>query len=184
MSKQSVVSKCIFCGNPIPFNRGNKGKEKPKYCSPKCIKAAYYVRNLKSGQVTRYRPTDKKKWSMTETGKGRKWEIFIANLFNAQLQPFGNHFDLLWKKKKLDVKSANYYFRKRKRGKPVKSKQAGCWRFDRRRGQGDIDYFICIGLHNNTPQKIFVIPNQQFGKRGITISPIKSEYDKFLLHIG
>ena len=176
--------RCNFCGKPIPKNRIDKSHIPGInlfYCSNLCNKRAYYVRNLKSNQVSRF--TDKKKWFKTETGKGWLWEKFVARLIGAKHQPFGNSFDLLYKNNKVDVKTANLYFRKEKNGKPIKNPQIGWWRFDRGTGQKNIDYFFCIGLIKNIPQKMFFIPNKNFGKRGVTISPKASKYDKYLMSL-
>src|SRR3990167_10433117 len=76
-----------------------------------------------------------KNYSKTSTGKGRKWENFAVNLLGAKFplnNILTNPYDILWNNYKIDVKSANLYYRKYRFGKPVDpTKQVGQWRFDR-----------------------------------------------------
>jgi hypothetical protein len=167
------MSKCIFCNKQIPKDRVNNSNKKVIYCSKECIKKAWYVKN-KTNKCSYY--LDKKEWSKSETGKGWKWEMFIAKLIKAKKMPFGYQYDLLCGKDKIDVKSANLY----KRIRNPKWKPAYWWRFDRGEFIKDIDFFFCVCLIDNVPKKIYKIPNNNFGKRGITIGKTTSIYDKYL----
>ena len=115
-----------------------------------------------------------------------KWEIYTSQILKAEmknsvLNGLNKPIDLSWNGKSVEVKSANLYKRKKKKGKSVDpKKQLGWWRFDRGVQQANADFFFCIGLVNNVPIKHFLIPNANFGRRGITVSPAKSKYDKFL----
>lgn len=169
---------CVFCKTEIPKERVGRNHPHPRYCSRKCIKTAFYIRNNPK-ILSKY--TNPIKWIKTEIGRGRKWEEFVSNLLGGTIQPFGHPFDIEWKGLRIDVKSASLYKRKRKRGKEVNStNQAGWFRFDRGELVKDVDYFFCIGIIEGIPSKMYFIPGKDFGKRGITISPIKSKYDKFI----
>lgn len=170
---------CIFCKGSIPLSRKRKNV---KYCSASCIKKAFYVRNLDiRNQTSQYISSSKKQWDETETGKGRKWEEFIAKKFGGVLQPFCHPFDILQNNQKIDVKSCNLYKRKIRRGKAIKDVdgQTGWWVFNRGKTK-PIDFFICVGLEKGVLKKIYKIPNDAF-LNGITISIHKSKYDKFLI---
>lgn len=175
--------KCIVCFNPIPPKRFDESHPNVRYCSSVCIKRAYYLK--KHAGVSILRDRDKIAWLTTETGKGYKWERYVADGLGATLNNtvkdgFGKHADLTWGDKLVEVKSANLYKRTNKRGVEVnKNTQTGWWRFDRGSMQNP-DYFFCVGLINDIPIKMYLIPDNEFGKRGITLSPVKSKYDKFL----
>ena len=175
------MTKCIFCPKIIPIERIDKFHKKVRYCSTECIKRASYVRTHKF-KSSSYIPSSESEWVNTGTGKGRIWEIFVANLTKGELQPYGSHFDILIDGKRIDVKSCNLYKRKNKRGKAIKNpeKQIGWWVFNRNSGEIEVDSFICIGLIDNKPIKIYKIPSRQF-RNGIVISPRKSKFDEFII---
>jgi hypothetical protein len=155
---------CLFCGQQTT---------RPKFCSTKCIKREWYrVRHPNS-----YFNKSKKFWQ-TETGLAFKWEKYAAELLNAKHLEFSkNNGDLDWNKKIVDVKVSNLYFRKKKRGVPVKSKQMGYWVFNRNK-EKQVDFFLCICLLNNEPHKILLIPSNNFPKIGCVVG-WKSKYDVF-----
>lgn len=169
---------CVFCTHRIPRTRIGPRHPYPRYCSQKCIKQAYYLR--KNPEIKSHLK-DRRVWRYTETGKGRKWEEFVCNLLGGVIQAYGHPFDIDWNGKTVDVKSANLYKRTNKKGVPVVRKnQSGWFRFDRGEVFKEIDYFFCIGLIEGVPNKMFLIPGNRFGKRGITVSPNKSKYDEFI----
>lgn len=179
------MSFCRFCSNKIPNDRiGKYHKNITIYCSDICNKRAYYVRK-KEYVTSHLDPNTYIEWLKTETGKGRTWEIFIANLIQGKTQKHKSHFDILANNQKIEVKSCNLYKRPYKRGKPVKNRinQTGWWVFHRGIKETEINYFFCIGLIDNKPIKIFKIPGEEI-KKGITISPIKSKFDKYIFHIN
>lgn len=162
------MKKCLFCNKTIDPNR-------KKYCSTQCIKRAWYLKN--NPNVRMYRANNPKFWE-TETGIGLKWEQFAAKLLKAKLLLFNmKGADLDWNGKMVDVKVCNLYKRKFKRGKPVKSNQAGVWVFNRNK-EKLVDFFFCIALLKNKPHKLLLIPGDEFPKKGLVIGH-KSTYDKF-----
>lgn len=162
------MNKCNFCG--IRTIR-------PKYCSSICIKRNWY----KLRHPDSYFNHSKKFWK-TETGLAFKWEKYSAKLLKAKHLEFTQGADLNWKGKLIDVKVANLWRRKFKKGKPVKSKQMGVWVFNRNKKKL-LDFFFCIALLKNKPFKIFLIPEKEFPKSGIVIG-WKSKYDKFLYSLN
>lgn len=159
------MNKCLLCD--YTTNR-------PKYCSKKCVKRAWYLRNNpkrksyeKGGDF----------WN-TETGIGFKWEKFIADKIGAEHLPFNNGgCDLRHGKEKIDVKACNLWKRNKKRGVPVKKEQAGVWVFNRNKMK-KCNRFICICLIDNEVHKILDIPGVDFPKSGAVIGH-KSKYDKY-----
>lgn len=124
-------------------------------------------------------------WYKTETGKGYAYEQLVANMLKGQWQGFSAPFDILWGKKKIDVKTCNLYKRKRKQGKEVDpSKQAGWFSFHKFDGKSkgkDIDYLFCIGLLDGIPWKMWLIPYQDILSQNFTITSNASKrYDKYL----
>jgi hypothetical protein len=161
--------KCLLCNKRIPKNRW-------KYCSDKCNKRSYYLRqnpNCKSSF------NKNPEFWKTETGIGFKWERWGSKLIGAKHLEFGKGADLDWNGKQVDVKSSNLYKRKFRRGEPVKSEQKGYWVFNRNKKK-PIDYFLCICLLNNKPFKVLLIPDNKFPASGLVIG-WKSQYDIFKL---
>ena len=162
--------KCLLCNKLISKNR-------KVYCSTKCIKRAWYIRNI-SKETKSYFLKNPAFWK-TATGVGFKWEKWAARLLKAKHLEFNsNGADLNWNGKMVDVKCSNLYKRKFKRGKPVKSEQHGVWVFNKNK-EKPTDYFFCICLVNNKPYKILLIPHSEFPKSGIVIGK-ESRYDKFM----
>lgn len=158
---------CLFC---------ERETERPKYCSVKCIKRAWYLRK----NPVSYFGDDKRFWG-TETGIGLRWELFVAKLLNAKHLLFNKGPDLDWDGKSVDVKVSNLYFRKNKRGKPVSSKQSGYWVFNRNKSK-KIDLFFCVALKDGKPYKMLLMPDANFPKIGLVIG-WKSSYDRFLFKV-
>lgn len=152
-----------------------------KWCSGLCRSKNWYIKNLRDNAPSFY--LNKKAFFKTETGKGFFWEKWSAKELDAKHLPFNTKgADLQKGDIFIDVKMAKINRRKNKRGKPVKGKQIGYWSF-----KGDNKYippanfFFCIGLgDNNEPEKVFLIPNCEYAKHGISIGRIKSKFDKFL----
>ena len=171
------MNKCIFCSTLHNRFIPNSSSIPAKYCSAKCIKRAWYLRN--NPGVKSYFNHSKDFWK-TETGIGFKWEKFGASLLGAKHLEFNNSgADLLWNDKFVDVKSCSLWRRKTSHGRPVRNfnKKNGVWVFNRNKNK-PVDYFLCIGLVKNKPKKILLIPSGEFPRSGIVIG-IKSKYDKF-----
>lgn len=163
---------CILCQTDLPEGRRI-------YCSQQCVKRAYYIRNLKSGAKSSF--TNLSGFSKTETGKGLIWEKYIAKLLGAEHLIFnGSGPDLILNGENIDVKSANIYKRKNKRGKPVVGEQAGVWVFNRNKPKR-IDWFVCVCLIDNKPLKILRIPAKEFGNKGVVVGRM-SKYDKYQIY--
>lgn len=160
---------CLICNKLIDKNR-------TKYCSPFCIKRAWYIRNL--GSKKSYLVNNPEFWN-TETGRGFKWEKWTAKLLGAIHREFKTGVDLLWGDKTIDVKSTNLNKRKNKRGKPVKSEQRGYWTFNCE-NQVTPDYFFCICLIDNKPLKTYLIPSSAISSSGACIGWKSKKFDKYL----
>lgn len=170
------MSNCKYCGINIPKTRIHENN-RTIYCSIKCNQRAWIDR--KNSKITHFY-LNSQDWLKTCTGKGWLWEKFIANLINGKWQGFGKPVDIICNGEKIDVKSCELYKRKKKRGKEINQEiQSGWWVFNRNKNVG-CDFFICIGLINGIPQKIFKIPNNVF-KKGLVISPHKSKYNQYLI---
>lgn len=168
--------KCLFCNNTIPKNRSQYSYI--KYCSEKCNKRSWYLRNNPNCKSHLNKNPD---FWKTETGIGFKWEVWASKLLKAKHLTFNNSGgDLDWNGKIVDVKSCNLYKRKMRRGKPIKSEQKGNWVFNRNKKK-KIDYFLCICLIKNNPHKVLLIPNKDFSNKGIVIG-WKSKYDKYIIN--
>lgn len=175
------MSKCLFCKKEIPPERYTKWHHKIKYCSPICGKRYIYLKNTKH-KTSFFK--NKNEWLLTNMGKGYYWEVFANNILKGELQKFGSSFDILWKGKKVDVKSSSLYKRKYKRGKPVKGEQTGWFTFHKysRKKKDGIDYLFCIGVIENKPYKMWLIPFDKVNKVFcITPNPSK-KYDKYLFY--
>jgi hypothetical protein len=166
--------KCLFCNKDIPLTRRHNGWL--KYCSIKCNKNAWYLRKY---------PTSKSHinnnplfWE-TETGKGFYWEKWSAKLLGAKHLEFNNSgADLDWNGKLIDVKSCELYKRKYAHGK-LAYERFGYWIFNRNNNK-PIDYFLCICLKSNKLVKKYLIPNNLFPKKGMSIGKLSPKYDKFI----
>lgn len=153
------MKNCLICSAP-------RGMRK-KYCSKKCIKRAWYIRNLPIGKKSSF--IDGSGFENTETGIGLKWEKYVANLLKAEHTPFNTlGADLNWNGKLIDVKSCNLWFRD-------KSDKSGVWVFNRNKPK-PIDFFFCVCLIKNVPVKMLLIPSSIFPKKGIVIGK-NSKYD-------
>jgi len=128
------------------------------------------------------RGSTEKSLNNSQTWKGRKSELIALNILNGAIDQnkdiMNKSFDLLYKGKKIDVKSCNLYKRKNKRGIPVKSEQAGCWIFNKNKGYSD--KYFCICLIKDIPVRYYLIPKEIFNK-GITIGHCSKKFDKYLI---
>lgn len=153
-------NKCIFCGENKPTNR-------PKFCSPKCVKRAWYCRR----HPNCFFNNSKKFWE-SETGMGYEWELWASKKLGATHLPFNKSgCDLDLNGLKLDVKVCNLYKSKRS--------PSGQWVFNRGKTK-PCDFFFCICLENDKVNKVLSIPNKNFPKRGATIGRV-SKYDVFII---
>ena len=164
---------CHLCNSTIPQNRIHKANGyKTIYCSDLCNKRAWYLRHNES----------KNSIFSGNPQKGIKWEEWFIERFGAKRpsRSLNTPFDFFWNNEKIDLKVCELYKRKFKRGKPV-NKTVGCWTFNR--NSDNFDFAVCIGLINNEVTRVFKIPNKDFPKSGITVSPIKSKYGKFAIEL-
>lgn len=156
---------CLVCRKTRPSNR-------PKYCSNKCVKRAWRLKN--NIGVSFFHPNNRAAWYKTQTGIAYKWELYAEKILGGKWQGFCAPYDVIWKDKKIDVKVCELYFKK-----PYKS---GQWVFNKHsrgvRRDKKLDYLFCIGLVNGKPKKIWLIPYDSV-KTGITIGQ-KSKYDRYL----
>jgi len=161
------MNKCLFCNNYTT---------RPRYCTSKCIKRAWYCRKHPESFFS----SSQKFW-LSNTGKGFTWEKYVAKLIGANHLEFNKYgADLDWGGLSVDVKSSNIYKRKNKRGKPVTRKQTGCWVFNRGKDK-PIDFFSCVCLIDNKVIKILMIPSEKFGKAGCVIGK-KSKFDEYQIN--
>lgn len=120
----------------------------------------------------------KKLFDATTTGKGLRWELYVAKRLGAKHLLFNKHgCDLDLNGQQIDVKSANLYKRKFKRGLPVNSEQSGVWVFNRNK-EKKVDVFACVCLKNDRVSKLLMIPGDVFPKRGLVIG-LHSRYDRY-----
>lgn len=147
------------------------------YCSKVCIKRAWYLKR----HPNCYYGKDNKEFWKSATGKGFTWEKYVAKLLGAEHKEFNYNTDgadLIWNGKTVDVKSANAYYRKSKRGVPVKGKQTGVWVFHFGAKRPDYIFFVC--LIKDKVFKMYLIPASEIkATNGCTFGKI-SVYDKFL----
>jgi len=166
--------KCFFCSDEIPKTRikyNSKYGSNLKYCSTLCCKRAWYLKNDTPKHFSVF-------FGLPQ--KGIAWEEWFMKKYGGERpsKSLNTPYDFILNNERIDLKVSNLYHRKMKRGKPVK-KNIGWWCFHR--NSDDLDYVICIGLINDKPIKMFKIPNNEFPKSGITITPKKSKYDKYII---
>ena len=176
------MSKCEFCQEH--HNRKRENRE-TRYCSVICIKRAYSVRK-RVNKSSRFILSTNKEWLKTETGKGFYWENWAASIFgyeNINLKAMNKPYDLIAPNgETFDVKMANLYKRKTKKGKAVDpSKIHGTWMFHRE-PWNRADYFLCIAVKDGVPMKILSIPNAKMPTQGITVGG-NSRYDQYAVKI-
>ncbi len=149
-----------------------------KYCSVKCIKRAWYLKN--NPEIRSYLNNNPKFWE-SETGIGFKWEKYAAKLLKAKHLEFNNGPDLDWNGIGVDVKVCNLYKRKNKRNKKCDiNKQKGWWVFNKNNDKKEVKYFFCICLkEDGNIEKQLLIPSNKFLGNGITVGS-KSKFDEFI----
>lgn len=114
----------------------------------------------------------------TETWKGRRSEIlalsFFKNAKDMNDQIMNNPgFDIEWNGLKIDVKSSNGF----------KNKKHKQWTFlPSTSGVESCDYYFCMLFNDNVLDRIFFIPSNEFGKKGITIGRVSKKWERFLLN--
>lgn len=169
-------NKCLFCN--VVFD--NKSKNK-MYCSIKCTKKMSYHKRHKNSLHN-----NPEEFYKSDTGRGYKWEKYVANLLKAQHLEFNgkdektNRADIKWGEKYIDVKSAVIYKRKNKRGKPVMAENKGCWSFKPSYIKDNIDYIFCVALDKDDKVvKKYLVPSSAYPAGGITVGQT-SKYDIYL----
>lgn len=173
---------CTFCGKPNYRDRVRCSRL--KYCSDICNKRAYVVRK-KNALYSRFLPqTRLDYYEKTASGKAFFWEIWAAEKMGAEhanRDVMNKPYDLLIDGKTIDVKIAELYKRKMKRGRKT-GEVSGTWCFHSE-PWAQSNFFLCIGLVQNKPEKIFYIPHDEMPSKGCTIGRHKSKYDKFLIEL-
>lgn len=161
------MSNCELCGNEHNRFIPNSTKRPARYCSTKCIKKAYYYRNNPEAKSLGKNDAF---WE-TETGKGFKWEKYVADKMNGTHFEFNKDgvdvsFELAGKTVNVDVKAAEQY--------------RHWWVFNKNKPKPHIDYFYCVCLKNGNVFKELLIPRESFKSCGISVGN-KSSYDKYKL---
>jgi hypothetical protein len=162
---------CIVCNQPIPKNRISIVHRKVRYCSKECIKRNYYIKDNRN-KSSYFNSQTRNNWFSTTTGKGYIWEQFTTTLLGGEWQSFGAPFDILWKGKKVDVKTCNVYSANREN-------QRGWFAFHKNSPEKRLDYLFCIGMVQNIPYKMWLIPYDVVGNH-FCIGFYKSKLDKYL----
>lgn len=169
-------NKCLFCKNIFD----NKLKNK-MYCSLQCTKKMWY--NKRKSNSLHNNPDG---FYKTETGRGYKWEKYVADLLKAKHLEFNGRnevtfrADIEWNGKFIDVKSSLLNKRKNKRGVPVVKEQMGFWNFKPSYIKDNIDYVFCVCVNEiDIPVKLLLIPSKEYPKMGLTIGHT-SKYDKYI----
>lgn len=164
------MNKCKLCG---------KETNRPKYCSSKCIKQAWYVRNL--GDKKSSLVGNPEFWN-TETGIGFKWEKYVADKLNGEHLHFNKDgIDVCVGNTNYDVKVCEAYKRKKHKGKIINTNpKYRWWVFNKNKPKSYINFYYCICLVDGKPVKELKIPINEFKSCGITVG-MKSVYDKFIV---
>lgn len=163
------MNNCIVCKEKIPPNR-------KRYCSKKCIKVAWYVKNNPKAKSHHIKNSD---FFSSNTGIGYKWEKYVAKILGAEHREFCRGVDLIWNGKTIDVKTSSLFKRRFKRGKPVVKEQSGVWSFKFSHNRVIPDYFFLVCINKSSVEKMYLIPSCELGKRGVVIG-WKSIYDKYI----
>jgi len=140
------------CGNSVPPNR-------TKWCRKKCAQHFWYITQRKT-------PASRN----SATHKGRRMELVGIKLLpgsqDMNTDSRRHSFDILWRGKKIDVKSCEKY--------------RNWWVFNK--GKTQADFYFCFCLVNKKPIKILMIPAASFGK-GISVGMKSQKFDRFIFHI-
>jgi len=154
-----------------------------KYCSVRCNKRAWVVRKKKN-LCSKFLIGTEEAYLKSASGKALFWEIWAAKKLGAihlNAETMNQPSDLDLNGVKIDVKVAELWKRKMKRGRKTIN-ISGTWCFHSETWNSS-DLFLCIGLIDGQPIKIFQIPNFEMPKKGCTIGRYKSKYDKFLIKL-
>ena len=168
---------CEFCKKEFTPTIHPINHRKSRYCSKMCIKSAWYIKRT-NAKTTIYKSHSKDDFMKSTSGKGFFWQEFLAKQLGAK-NINSCQCDVIYNGLKIDVKSANLYYRKFAKGKKIKkiSNQKGWWVFNRNNPKS-IDFFFLVCLIDNEPYKFYLIPEKEFPQKGAVIG-WKSKYDKF-----
>lgn len=155
--------KCIVCGN-------KRNATRKKYCSIRCTKLAWSIKN----KGTKSYIAHNEDFFNTETGKGFTWEAWFAKKIGAKHTPFSSDgVDVKDGNTNYDVKVCEAY----------KTPRGGFqWVFNRNNYKEHIHYYACIALKGGKPQRLLILPSEDFPKSGMTIGN-KSKYDVYSIPI-
>lgn len=149
-------------------------------CSGICIKRRY---SIKKSKTSRFGNTVG--YENTATGKSVIWEKWASDYLGAQWvneEIMGKPYDLLLGKLKIDVKAANYYVRKMKRGKLI-SGGGGWWSFKSNQYlKPELDYYLCICLYEKKPYKVLLVPASEYHKQAGLCVGWASKYDIYNIY--
>ncbi len=169
-------SKCKFCNKVVPLNRRGRNGKPPKYCSKQCVKKAFYVKEFGDSKLSIYNGGGKE-FDMTATGKGMKWEIWFCDTFGAKwmnADSMNKPYDAKWKGKNIDVKSSEWFTKGR----------SNFWNFKPNSFiKPEIDFFACVCLLSDIPQKVLLVPSSIYylNKGGISVGK-NSKFDNFSIY--
>lgn len=108
----------------------------------------------------------------SESYRGRKWEYYalavLPGSIDKNADSWGSPYDILWRDKTVDVKSA------------VLSERKNFWSFSTM-NKIKPDYFFFVCVKNDEPYKVYLIPSDNIDT-GISIGHYSSKYDEFLIY--
>lgn len=168
--KKQVQTHCDFCGKRIDGKRlysarGYKYHFR-RYCSKACIKRGWYIRNQKRKVHTILEGPN----LQSCTGKGLYWEVHAQKLLGGRVMALESmnqpHDIILDDGTLIDVKSSNIHRRK----------NSEWWAFHG--GNNSPDYYFCIGLREDTPERYFLIPCAVMPRVGASV-PTSNAISKY-----
>lgn len=156
---------CEFCNEAITGKRASNpvksGIRKVRYCSERCNRRAWYMKHRQPKQSI----------FLGTPQKGIAWEEWFLNKFGGERPSLshGTAFDFWYKGKRVDFKVSN-----------AVAKSHPWWVFRPGKRRDEVDVFLCVGLINDVPVKIFEIPQEELPRSGCSIGLTKSKWDRFL----
>ena len=151
----------IWREKDILYERIKRKTEKGKKYAREYMRG--YMRKNRIGQ-------ERKKGELFGTcGLGRKYELLALKLLKGSMDcnqdSFHGGHDLLWNKKKIEVKMRN-------------KRNDGCYSF-RTKKSCDADYYLLFCVNNAKIEKIFFVPSKEF-KKSLDIYK-NPKYNKYLI---
>lgn len=116
---------------------------------------------------------------LINVGLGRIGEKIALDILEGSKlsEKINSSYDLIWKGKKIDVKTAHPTIR-------WKNKNPTQWVFGTRKKR-ESDHYLCIGLsETNHIEKVFLIPVNIAPKGNLALSRDKTKYDEYLMEVN